>query len=193
MQPSGIGLEPRKIGALCYRNFTLIWSGLLVSNTGTWMQMVAQGWLSYQLTDSPFYLGLLGVSIAVPMIALPMVGGTIANHFDRQVILKETQSAMMLCAMALATLSLLRVITIGDIIAVSFLSAVAFAVDNPTRQALIPDLVPSSDLLSAISLNSVAFNGAVLLGLALSGAILGLAGRPVPWLCHCVLSQPSGR
>lgn len=53
MQPSGIGLEPRKFGALCYRNFTLFWSGLLVSNTGTWMQMVAQGWLSYQLTDSP--------------------------------------------------------------------------------------------------------------------------------------------
>jgi MFS family permease len=133
------------------------------------------------------------ILFAVPMIALPMVGGTIANHFDRQVILKGTQSAMMLCAMALATLSLLRVITIGDIIAVSFLSAVAFAVDNPTRQALIPDLVPSSDLLSAISLNSVAFNGAVLLGPALSGAILGLAGRPVPWLCHCVLSQPSRR
>jgi MFS family permease len=167
----------RKFGALRYRDFTLLWAGLLVSNAGTWMQNVAQGWLTYQLTNSPFYLGLLGASFAVPMIALPMVGGTIADRIDRLAILKFTQTAMMLCAAAMATLSLLHVITIWDIIGISFLSSVALAVDNPTRQALIPDLVPPEELLSAISLNSVAFNGAALVGPALAGLILGLAGN----------------
>jgi MFS family permease len=166
--------QPRKFGALRHRDFALLWSGLLISNAGTWMQSVAQGWLAYQLTNSPFYLGLLGASFAVPMIALPLLGGTIADRFDRLAILKVTQTAMMLGAVAMATLAFLRVITIWDMIAISFLSSVALAVDNPTRQALIPDLVPKEELLSAISLNSVAFNGAALVGPAIAGVILQL-------------------
>lgn len=165
---------PRKFGALRYRDFTLLWAGLLVSNAGTWMQNVGQGWLAYQLTNSPFYLGLLGASFAVPMIALPLFGGTIADRFNRLTILKFTQTGMMLAAVAMATLAYLRIITIWDMIAISFLSSVALAVDNPTRQALIPDLVPREELLSAISLNSVAFNGAALVGPAIAGLILQL-------------------
>jgi MFS family permease len=90
-------------------------------------------------------------------------------------ILKFTQTFMMLCAVAMATLAYLRAITIWDMIAISFLSSVALAVDNPTRQALIPDLVPRHELLSAISLNSVAFNGAALVGPAIAGLIMGAA------------------
>jgi MFS family permease len=172
------GPAPRKFGALRHRDFTLLWVGLLLSNSGTWMQNVAQGWLAYALTRSPFDLGLLGASFAVPMILLPLVGGTIADRVDRLTILKFTQTAMLGAAMAMATLALLRVITIWDMIAISFLSSVALAVDNPTRQALIPDLVPSSELLSAISLNSVAFNGAALVGPALAGLILGSTATP---------------
>lgn len=171
---------PRRFGALHHRNFTLLWTGLLVSNAGTWMQNVAQGWLVYSLTNSPFYLGLLGASFAIPMIALPIVGGTIADRVDRLTILKVTQTVMMLAAAAMATLALLRVITIVDIIVLSFISAVALAVDNPTRQALIPDLVPRDDILSAISLNSVAFNGASLVGPALAGLILQATGSAAP-------------
>src|SRR5439155_13606068 len=164
--------QPRRFGALRHRDFALLWAGLLISNSGTWMQSVAQGWLAYQLTNSPFYLGLLGASFAVPMIALPLVGGTIADRVERLAILKVTQTAMMLLAVAMATLAYLRIITIWDMIAISFLSSVALAVDNPTRQALIPDLVPRQELLSAISLNSVAFNGAALVGPAIAGIIL---------------------
>ncbi len=177
MQAGAMTPSPRKFGALRYRDFTLLWIGLLVSNAGTWMQNVAQGWLTYELTNSPFYLGLLGASFAVPMIVLPMIGGTIADRVDRLTILKFTQTAMMLCAAAMATLALFRIITIWDIIVISFLSSVALAVDNPTRQALIPDLVPPEELLGAISLNSVAFNGAALVGPALAGIILGLTGN----------------
>src|SRR5581483_10934373 len=99
------------------------------------------------------------------------------DRVDRLTILKFTQTAMMLCAAAMATLALFRVITIWDIIVISFLSSVALAVDNPTRQALIPDLVPTEELLGAISLNSVAFNGAALVGPALAGFILALTGN----------------
>lgn len=166
---------PRKFGALRHRDFTLLWSGLLISNAGTWMQNVAQGWLAYALTNSPLYLGLLGASFAVPMILLPVFGGAIADRFNRLGILKVTQSIMMLAAVVMATLAYLRVITIWEMIAISFLSSVALAVDNPTRQALIPDLVPRQELLSAISLNSVAFNGAALVGPAIAGLLLGSA------------------
>src|SRR6185437_6308011 len=137
------------------------------------MQNVAQGWLAYALTNSPLYLGLIGASFAVPMILLPIFGGAIADRFNRLGILKVTQTIMMLAAVVMATLAYLRVITIWEMIAVSFLSSVALAVDNPTRQALIPDLVPRQELLSAISLNSVAFNGAALVGPAIAGLLLG--------------------
>jgi hypothetical protein len=66
-----------RFAALRHRNFNLLWSGLIVSNTGTWMQNVAQGWLVLQLTNSPLWLGLLGLSFAVPMIVLPLIGGAV--------------------------------------------------------------------------------------------------------------------
>src|SRR5438067_7274703 len=113
---------PRRFGALRHRDFALLWSGLLVSNAGTWMQSVAQGWLTYALTNSPFYLGLLGASFAVPMIVLPIFGGTIADRFPRLRILKITQTVMMVLAAAMATLAYLRLITVWDMIVVSFLS-----------------------------------------------------------------------
>src|SRR5512137_2185794 len=72
-----------RFAALHYKNFTLLWSGLIVSNVGTWMQNVGTGWLILQLTNSPLWLGLLGLSFAIPMIVLPLIGGTIADRFHR--------------------------------------------------------------------------------------------------------------
>src|SRR5262249_8858009 len=159
-------------GPLRHRDFALLWGGLLVSNSGTWMQSVAQGWLAYALTNSPLWLGLLGAAFAVPMIALPLVGGTIADRIDRLVILRVTQTIMLVCAAVLAVLTLAHVVTIWHMVVLAFISACALAVDNPTRQALIPDLVPRAELFPAISLNSVAFNGAALIGPALAGVLL---------------------
>ena len=69
--------------ALRHRNFTLLWSGLIVSNTGTWVQNVAQGWLVFQLTNSPLWLAFLGLSFALPMIILPLVGGAAVDRVHR--------------------------------------------------------------------------------------------------------------
>ncbi len=165
-----------RFAALRHRNFTLLWSGLIVSNVGTWMQNVAQGWLVLQLTDSPLWLGLLGLSFAVPMIVFPLLGGVIADRVNRIRLLYITQTGQMLVALALAVLTWLNLVNVWYILIGSFLSSTFLAFDNPTRQALIPDMVPRRDLLNALSLNSATYNGAALLGPAIAGALLGPLG-----------------
>src|SRR5215208_4163232 len=92
--------------ALHHRNFTLIWSGLLVSNMGTWMQNVAQSWLIYTLTgNDPWYLGLLGLSFALPMVLVPPLGGVLVDRVDRVRLLYRTQTGALLLAALLALLT----------------------------------------------------------------------------------------
>jgi MFS family permease len=165
-----------RFAALRHRNFTLLWSGLLVSNVGTWMQNVAQGWLVLQLTNSPLWLGLLGLSFAIPMIVFPLVGGAVSDRVNRIRLLYVTQTGQMLVAFALALLTWLNLVNVWSILIGSFLSSTFLAFDNPTRQALIPDLVPRRDLLNALSLNSATYTGAALLGPAIAGALLGPLG-----------------
>jgi MFS family permease len=168
--------RPARFAALRYRNFTLLWSGLIVSNVGTWMQNVATGWLILQLTDSPLWLGLLGLSFAVPMILLPLIGGAVVDRVHRVRLLYLTQTLMMLNAFGLALLTWFGQVNVGYILGSSFIGAALLAFDNPARQALIPDLVPPRDLLNALSLNAATYNGAALFGPAIAGALLGPLG-----------------
>src|SRR5262245_16025406 len=92
-------------GALRYRNFSMLWIGMIVSNTGTQMQSFAQSWLLLKITGTPTYLGYLGAAYAVPMILLPLVGGAVADRWDRIRLLKITQTAMMLSALTLTLLT----------------------------------------------------------------------------------------
>lgn len=165
-----------RFAALQSRNFTLLWIGLIVSNTGTWMQNVGSGWLVLQLTNSPLWLGLLGLSFALPMIVLPLIGGAVVDRVHRIRLLYITQTGSMLVAFALAILTWLNLVTVWHIFIASFLGAALLAFDNPARQALIPELVPRSDLLNALSLNSATYNGAALIGPALAGAMLAPLG-----------------
>ena len=165
-----------RFAALRYRNFTLIWSGLIVSNVGTWMQNVGQGWLVLQLTNSPLWLGLLGLSFALPMIVLPLLGGAVVDRVNRVRLLYFTQTSLMLVAFALAALTWLGLVNVWHILIASFLGAALLAFDNPARQALVPDLVPPRDLLNALSLNAATYNGAASLGPALAGVLLGPFG-----------------
>lgn len=162
----------RRYAALQYRNFTLIWTGLIVSNMGTWMQNVANGWLVLQLTDSPLWLGLLGLSFALPMILIPPFAGVVVDRVHRIRLLYITQSLQMLTAIALAILTWTGLIQTWHILLGAFIGAAALAFDNPARQALIPDLVEPRDLLNALSLNSATYTGAALVGPALAGALL---------------------
>jgi MFS family permease len=165
-----------RFAALQHRNFLVLWVGLIVSNAGTWMQNVAQAWLILQLTNSPLWLGLLGLSFAIPVIVLSLIGGAIADRFHRVRLLFFTQTAMMLNAFALAAITWLGWIQPWHILVCSFLSATLLAFDNPSRQALVPDLVPPRDLLNALSLNAATYNGAALIGPALAGILLAPLG-----------------
>jgi MFS family permease len=163
--------------ALRSRNFTLIWSGLLVSNMGTWMQNVAQSWLIYKLTgNNPLYLGWLGLSFAIPMVAVPPIGGALADRVDRIKLLYVTQTCSLLLAALLGILAWSGAVQPWHILLTTFGGALLLAFDNPTRQALIPDLVPREDLLNALSLNSATFTGAALVGPALAGVLLDVIG-----------------
>src|SRR5512135_3296679 len=119
--------DVRRFPALYHRNFTLLWAGLIVSNAGTWMQIFAQGWLVLQLTNSPLWLGLLGLSFALPMIVLPLLGGAIADHVNRIKLLYITQTGSMLTAFALAILTWLGVVNVWHILIASFIGSALLA------------------------------------------------------------------
>jgi MFS family permease len=114
----------------------------------------------------------MGLALGVPMVLFPLVGGVVADRFDRLTLLKVTQTLSLLLALALAALTWLGVVELRHFLAIALGSATVLAFDNPARQALIPDLVPREELMSATSLNSVSFSGAQLVGPALAGLIL---------------------
>jgi len=162
--------------ALSIRDYKLLWWGMVVSNIGTWMQMVAQGFLVYQLTHSPFALGLVGFVRAVPVFGFSLFAGVLADRVDRRKLLIVTQSLAGVLALVLGVLASTGVIRVWMIMVLAFLSASVMSFDNPTRQALIPDIVGKEYIANAVALNSAAFNGTGVLGPSLAGVALGIVG-----------------
>jgi MFS family permease len=165
-----------RLVAFRYRDFRLFWLSLFISNVGTWMQMTATNWLLYQLTDSPFQLGLNGIFRAVPAIFLGLISGTFADRYDRKRLLLLTQVALALLTLGLAILDSSGSIQAWQIYAFTFISAAVGSFDGPARQALFPSLVPRSVLPNAVALNSVLWKGAALLGPSLGGIAISLLG-----------------
>ena len=182
-------LLPRRYAALHYRNFRMLWWGLMVSNVGTWMQNVANGWLVLQLTNSPLWLGILGLSFALPMIVFPPLAGAVVDRIHRIHLLFFTQSMQMVTALILAALTWLGKIQVWHILLASLAGATLLALDNPARQSLIPDLVQPADLLNALSLNSATYTGAALVGPALAGVLLGPLGAGTLFFLNAVSFQ----
>ncbi len=179
--------KPARYPALRHRNFTLIWTGLIVSNMGTWMQNVAQSWLIYKMTgNDALFLGYLGLSFAIPMTFLPPIGGVIVDRVDRVRLLYWTQSGAAVSAAVMAVLVWAGWVQPWHILLVSFFQALLLAFDNPARQSLIPELVPRTDLLNALSLNSATYTGAALVGPAIAGILLTLAGPGWLYLLNAV-------
>src|SRR5215210_6116619 len=126
--------------ALSHRNFRLFWAGAFLSNTGTWMQAVAQGWLVLQLTDSPFWLGVDGFMATVPGLALTLVGGVFADLVDRRRILIYTQVGAGLSALTLAVLIVTGVVNdaadVWIILGLSFVTGCCMSLAGPSYQAI---------------------------------------------------------
>ena len=162
--------------ALRHPEFRLFWTGNFISNIGSWMQNVAQGWLVLQLTNSPLWLGLVGFAQQVPALVFSLLGGVIADRASRRRLLMVTQTTMMLLAVLLAVLTHLHRITVQQIVLIAVLAGTTTALNAPTYQSAIRDLAPREDLLNAIALNSIQFNASRVLGPALAGFTIAGAG-----------------
>jgi MFS family permease len=167
------------LSAFRHRNYRLFFAGQLVSLMGTWMQTVAQAWLVYSLTHSPFLLGLTSFCAQVTVFFIAPFGGMVADRVDRRRMLLLTQSAAMLQATLLAGLTLAGVVQVWEIILLAFGLGFINAFDVPTRQAMTFDMVGGEDLRHAISLNSMMFNLARVVGPSVAGVLIAVAGEGV--------------
>ena len=152
---------------------------MFVSLVGTWLQIVAQSWLVFQLTNSALLLGTVGFLNAMPVFFLSLFGGVAADRVSKKKILIFTQTSFMLLAFILAVMTQLRLITTWQIMVIALLDGIVMAFDAPSRQAVVVELVGRKHLMNAIVLNSVAFNSSRMIGPALAGILvvwIGLSG-----------------
>jgi MFS family permease len=162
--------------ALRYRDFRLLWIGLLVSNLGTWMQFTAMGFFVAKMAGSAHQaaldLGILGAARALPVLLLSPPAGVIADHLPRRRVLLVTNLTMALAALLLAVLATAHALDLLGLVLVSALNSAANAVDSPTRQSWVPLLVDRRYIGNAVGLNSVAFNAPAVIGPALAGLLI---------------------
>src|SRR5256885_3925355 len=165
--------------ALRHRNFLLFWSGAFLSNTGTWMQAVAQGWLVFELSNSPLWLGVDGFMSTAPGLVLTLAGGVFADLIDRRKLLIYTQIVAGVAAIILGVLVITNVVHVWMILVLSFVTGCCMAIAGPSYMALVFDLVGHEDLANAVALNSTQFQLARVLGPVFAGVgfkLFGLAG-----------------
>jgi MFS family permease len=181
LEPAAGRSKPRAgmFRALSHRNYRVFWIGAFLSNVGTWMQAVAQGWLVLQLTNSALWLGIDGFMATAPGFFLTLAGGVFADLVDRRRLLLYTQVVAGFAALALAFLVWTNHVTLWMVLAFSFVTGCCMALAGPSYQAMTFDLVGREDLANAVALNSSQFQlsrviGPVSAGLGLK--FFGLAG-----------------
>lgn len=172
--------------ALYHRRFRLLWIGLIISIAGTQMQTWALFWHIRTLTDQPIALGGVGLARMVPIIFFSLIGGAFADAVNRRNLLFVTQTVMTLCAVALAWLTFNGKIDLWHIYLLTAIQATAVAFDTPSRQSLVPNLVPARDLPNAFSLTSMGFQIGAIVGPALSGLVIAYWGQPYTYLLNAL-------
>jgi MFS family permease len=177
---------PATFRALEYRNFRLFFGGQLISLIGTWMQNVAQSWLVYKMTHSSVLLGAVGFSSQIPVFLFALVGGIVADRFDRRKVVIATQTASMLLAFVLAALTLTRSVHVWHIFVLSSLLGLVNAFDIPARQSFIVEMVGNADLMNAIALNSSMFNASRMVGPAVAGILVASIGEGWCFFCNAL-------
>ena len=172
--------------ALAHRNFSFFIVGRGLTLCGMWMQTMAQAWLLYRLTSSPFLLGLLELLLRGPLLVFGLFGGVLADRWPRHRILLVSQSLLLVQAAILAALTLGGLITAGWLLGLGLLFGLISAVDVPVRQAFVTDLVPRHDIPSAIGLNSSIFNTSRIIGPSLAGVLVVALGEGPCFLISAV-------
>ena len=167
----------RVFKAFQYRDFRLMWVGACTSSIGTWMQIVAQAWLVYDLSKSGFLLGLDMFLGGIPIFLFSLFGGVIADRFERRRVLLASQWVQMASAFTLTILVVFHLVHVWHILSLSFVSGFAQAFGSPAYLALIPTLVKKEDMPNAIALNSIQFNMATVIGPMLGGLAMAKLGN----------------
>src|SRR5271165_2734742 len=167
----------RVFKAFKYRDFRLMWFGACTSSIGTWMQIVAQGWLIYRLSHSAFLLALDQFLGGIPIFLFSLIGGVVADRVERHRVLLVSQYVQMGSATVLTVLVANGLTHVWPILCLSVVSGFAQAFGGPAYSALIPTLVEREDMPNAIALNSIQFNLAVTIGPALAGVALARLGE----------------
>lgn len=163
--------------ALSSRNYRLFFGGQGISLIGTWMTQLATVWLVYQLTDSAWWLGVVGFTSQIPSFVLAPIGGALVDRWNTHRILVITQTLAMIQSLALATLALTHMIALWQIVCLSLFQGLINALDAPARQTFVREMVDrKEDLSSAIALNSSLFNGGRLIGPAIAGLVIARVG-----------------
>ena len=180
-------VSPARIPAfasLRHRNYRLYWTGLLVAIMGWQVLTFTQLWLVYELTNSPFYVGLVGGVNGASNICLSMFGGVFADRLDRRRLLLLTQSLMALLSLALAILTVTGAVNVWHVLIISGLTGATAAFDSPARQALIPHLIDDrNDLANAVALSSSVWSAARIIGPAVAGVLIAVTG---PAICFFI-------
>jgi len=172
--------------ALRHRQFTLIWIGLIISMIGSQMQQWALFWHISQLSISPIAISIVGAVRFSAVLCFSMIGGLVADRYNRRAILFITQSMALVVAMALGILTMLGIIQLWHIYLLTAIQATTMAFDMPARQSLVPNLVPREDLPNAFSLQSIAFNSGAIAGPALSGVVIAYWGQEFAYLVNAL-------
>jgi predicted MFS family arabinose efflux permease len=179
LQPGAL----KTFAALSYPNYRLWFFGQMISLFGTWMQSTAQGYLVYEITRSPAYLGYVGFASGIATWVFTLWGGVVADRMSRRALLVTTQSLSMLLAFILSALTFARVVAPWHIVFLAFCLGVVNAFDAPARQAFVLEMVERRDLTNAIALNSTMFNMAIAVGPAVGGVTYALFG---PGWCFAI-------
>ncbi|HMD03468.1 MAG TPA: MFS transporter, partial [Candidatus Baltobacteraceae bacterium] len=185
---------PRRQSALLapfrYRDFRLLWFGLIVSNLGTWMQFTTLGYLVVQMSASAsqaaLNVGILGASNAVPVVLLSPLAGVVADRFPRRRVLFVTNGLQVAIALTLALLATFHLIALWELFVLSGLRAANQAFDAPARQSWVPLLVPRENIGNAIGLNSIAFNAPSVVGPPIAGFLILSVGVAASFYVNAV-------
>ena len=172
--PARLGRMPQ-FAALRHRGFRLLWVATLLSSTARWADLVVVGWLTLELTDSPLMVGIVAASKMAGYLAAPFMG-VVADRMDRRLLLIVAAGMNLVASAVMLLLFVTGWLALWHVIALALVSGLSWALDNPTRNAFVPDLVESEDLTNAIALNAVALEITVVVGPALGGILIPVLG-----------------
>ncbi|MGE5602004.1 MAG: MFS transporter [Nitrososphaerales archaeon] len=162
--------------SLGVRNYRLYFIGQMISQSGTFMQQVAQAWLVLKLTNSGTALGLIAALQNLPVLLFAPLGGALADRFPKRTLLLWTQTAFGFLALLLGALVIANVAQLWMVAALAFAFGIVNCIDNPTRQSFVVEMVGPSQLRNAVSLNSTMFNLSRIIGPALAGVLIAVIG-----------------